>query len=221
MDRRQLVRDHPTLFHMAEDGTWPAIKSRGLLSTQALVDLYDPEPQARASVLGVVRKDSVVLDHPDLGPAVIRDQGPLKFLDQCLEPGTTPEAYLAALNSRVFFWLTHERVRRLLGARRYRIKSQTVLHVDTAHLVDRYGDQIELAPYNTGSMHVPTAPRRGVDVFVDLDKYPHAEWRARRGAREDAVVELTVPYAIPDISDFMIKVERWTAGAPVEVLYER
>lgn len=27
------------------------------------------------------------------------------------------------------------------------------------------------------SMHVPTAPRRGVEVFVNLTDYPHQEWR--------------------------------------------
>jgi hypothetical protein len=204
---------------MAEDGTWPAIQSRGLLSTEALVDLYQPEPHIRASILGAVRTNSVILQHPTLGPAVIRDQRPLKFLDRCLESGTTPEDYLAALNGRVFFWLTPERVRRLLGARRYRIKPQTVLHVDTARLLHRYGDQVQLAPYNTGSMHVPNAPRRGIDVFVDLDKYPYAKWRACRGSRSDAVVELTVPYAVPDVSDFVVKVERWNDGALAEAFY--
>jgi hypothetical protein len=205
---------------MAEDGTWPSIQSRGLLSTEALVDLYQPEPRVRASILGAVRRNSVTLHHPTYGPAVIRDQGPLKFLDRCLEPGTTPEEYLAALNGRVFFWLTPERVRRLLGARRYRIKPQTVLHVDTARFLDRHGDQVQLAPYNTGSMHVPNAPRRGIDVFVDLDKYPYANWRARRGIRSDAVVELTVLYAVPNVSDFVVKVERWNDGALAEVLYQ-
>jgi hypothetical protein len=151
---------------------------------------------------------------------VIRDQGPLKFLDRCLEPGTTPEEYLAALNGRVFFWLTAERVERLLGARRYRTKPQTVLHLDTARLLDRYGDQVQLAPYNTGSMHVPNAPRRDIDVFVDLDKYPYDKWRACRGGRSDAVVELTVPYAVPDVSDFVVRVERWNGGALTEVLHQ-
>ena len=206
---------------MAEDGTWPSIRTLGLLSTEALIDLYDPGPSVRADILDVVRRNSVILEHPEYGRAVVRDQGPLKFLNESLTHGTTPREYLAALNSRVFFWLTRKRLERLSGARRYRNKAQTVLQVDSAQLVERYGDVAQLAPYNTGDLHVPGLPARGVDVFVDLDNYPHADWRARRGARGDAVVELTVPYAINDISDLVITVERWQGGTPVEVLYER
>lgn len=42
---------HPTLYHMAEDGSWPSIRDRGLLSTQAIVNLYKPDDQARAAIL--------------------------------------------------------------------------------------------------------------------------------------------------------------------------
>lgn len=206
---------------MAEDGTWPSIQALGLLSTKALVDLYRPEPHVRTEILGAMRRNSIVLDHPEYGRAVIRDQGPLKFLNESLTPGTAPQEYLAALNSRVFFWLTREGLLRLLGARRYRRKAQTVLHVDSAQLLKRYGDVAQLAPYNTGDLHVPGLPPRGVEVFVDLDSYPHAEWRSRRGPRGEPVVELTIPYAIPDISHLVIKVERWYGGAPTEVLYEQ
>jgi hypothetical protein len=221
MDRAQLVQEHPMLFHMAEDGTWPAIQAHGLLSTQALVDLYDPEPTVRASILDRVRTKSIVLDHPEYGRAVVRDQGPLKFLDRCLTPGTTPQEYLDALNSRVFFWLTRERLLRLLTASRYRKQPQTVLFLDTAELLRRHGDRVQLAPFNTGSMHVPTAPPRGAEVFVDVNHYPHAEWRARRGPRADAVVELTIPHAVNDAADLALRVERWSGGIPVDVLHKR
>lgn len=212
------MRDYPMLFHMAEDGTWPSIEARGLLSTQALVDLYNPEENLRAEILSKVRRTSIVLNDPTLGSAVIRDQRPLKFLDQCLLPGTSPEQFLHALNSRVFFWLTHERLERLLSAKLYRQKKHTVLHIDTAELVSRYGDKVQLAPFNTGSMHVPTAPPRGTDVFVDIDEYPHDTWRTKRGRNGDAVVELTVPYSVPDIADMTICVERWESGRPVETI---
>jgi hypothetical protein len=135
-----------------------------------------------------------------------------------LTDGTTEQQFLDSLNERVFFWLTRERLTRLLGATLYRDKRHTVLHVDTAGLLDVYGSVAQLAPYNTGSMHVPTVPKRGADVFVDISQYPYADWRRLRGPRQDAAVELTIPYSVPDIRNFVLKAETWSGGGPVEVL---
>lgn len=211
------MREYPIVYHMAEDGAWPSIQARGLLSTAALVDLYNPDPRVRAEILETVRTDSIVLEHPEHGRAVIRDQGPLRFLSQSLTPGTTPQEYLAALNSRVFFWPTRELLGELLGARRYRDKPQTVLQVDTADLIERHGDVVQLAPYNTGDLYVPGLPARGADVFINLDNYADGQPRSQG----EAVVELTVPYAVTDISQLVTRVDRWHGGMPVEVLYER
>lgn len=220
MQEDELIRRFPTLYHMAEDNTWPTIKQHGLLSTAALLDLFDADARTRTEVLGQVRRSKIALEHPLHGTAVVRDQRPLKFLDRCLTPGTTPQQFLDALNNRVFFWLTYERLQRLLGANLYRNHPQTVLHIDTAALLDQHRDAIQLAPYNTGSMHVPTAPPRGADVFVDLDDYPYEQWEKKRGRRQDAVVELTVPHSVPCVAECTLRVERWHGGAPQEVLYE-
>jgi hypothetical protein len=219
MQRSDLARLYPVLYHMAEDGTWPSLRAHGLLSTRALVDLFAPDDAVRAQVLNVVRKRSVAIESDRWGRVVVRDQAPLKFLEQCLTEGTTVQEYLDALNERVFFWLSLGRLQRLLGARRYRNSAATVLHVDTARLLARHGDTVQLAPCNTGSVHVPTLPRRGTDVFVDVDRYPHDTWRAKRGPSSDAVVELTVKYQVKDIVDLTQRVERWAGGQPVEVLY--
>ncbi|WP_223297433.1 DUF7002 family protein [Catenulispora acidiphila] len=219
VQRDELINKYPVLYHMAEEGTWPSIQKRGLLSTQALVDLYNPEPAVKNSILGAVRRSSIALDNPVLGRTIIRDQRPLKFLDKCLLPGTSPQQFLDVLNGRVFFWLARHRLETLLSARLYRDKQQTVLHVDTGRLMERYGDEVELAPYNTGSMHIPNAPRRGKDVFVAVDDYPYDDWRVQRGSKGDAVVELTVPYAVPDISDMTLRVESWSGGDVVDVIY--
>lgn len=218
--RDDLVNRYPTLYHMAEDGTWPSIQAHGLLSTRALVDLYNPGQDVRTEILDRVRAKSITLYDQGLGHAVIRDQGPLKFLNECLLPDTSPQEFLDALNGRVFFWLTRKRLETLLGARLYREKQHTVLHLDTMQLMARYGDKVELAPYNTGSMHVPTAPRRGSGVFVAVDDYPYEMWRAKRGKQGDAVVELTVPHSIPDVGDMTVRVERWKGGEPTELLFE-
>ena len=219
MQRDELVARHPVLYHMAEDGTWPSIQAHGLLSTQALVDLFGPEPDARTEILQQVRSRSITLRDPALGSVVVRDQKPLKFLTECLLPGTSPQQFLDALNGRVVFWLTRERLLKLLGAKLYREKQHTILQVDTARLMAQYGDTVELAPYNTGSMHVPSAPPRGPNVFVPIDSYPYDTWRAKRGKNADAVVELTVPYSVPNIEELTSRVEIWKGGEAVEIIF--
>jgi hypothetical protein len=220
VDAARLTRLYPVLFHMAENGSWPSIRARGLLSTKAIVDLYQPDEDTRAEILDSVRRASVVLSREGLPDVTIRDQLPAKFLAECLDEGVSPQEFLDALNSRVFFWLSAERLKKLLNAKHYRDLSHTVLHVDTASLLEEYAGRIQLAPYNTGSMHVPNAPKRGPRVFTPVADYPFDDWARFRGRSADAVVELTVDYAVPDISSHVTRVETWTGGEPTEVLYQ-
>jgi hypothetical protein len=204
---------------MAEEGTWPSIRERGLLSTKAIVDLYQPDADVREQILSTVRRDKIKLTSAEFGEMTIRDQRPAKFLKDCMSDGVSSQDYLDALNGRVFFWLRRSRLTRLLNARLYRHSIQTVLHIDTARLVGAYSGRVQLAPYNTGSMHVPAAPRRGPDVFTDVAAYPYEQWLAKRGRLGEPVVELTVSYAVPDIARFVTKVESWADGKPIAVLY--
>lgn len=220
MDPAQLARLYPTAYHMAEDGSWPSIRDRGLLSTRAIVDLYQPGDQVTADILAAVRRKKITLTRDGLPDVTIRDQLPAKFLDVCMEEGVTPGEYLDALNGRVFFWVSPERLMKLLQARPYRNLRHTVLHVDTAALLNAYPGRVQLAPYNTGSMHVPTMPKRGPSVFTDVADYPYDQWAQRRGKSGEPVVELTIDYAVPDISEYVTRVERWADSTPVEVLYE-
>src|SRR5262245_53924072 len=101
---------------MAADGSWPSIASRGLLSATALLDLFEvPEPD-RTEIEGSSRPDSVAIEHPRYGRAVIRDNKPLleSRLSGCLEDGLAPEDWYRLLNQRAFFWLTRKRVDKLL-----------------------------------------------------------------------------------------------------------
>ncbi len=220
VDAAQLAKLHPTVYHMAEDGSWPSIRERGLLSTRALVNLYRPDDEIKAEILTTVRRRKITLTRDGMPDAIIRDQLPAKFLNVCLEEGIIPEEYLDALNGRVFFWVSAERLVKLLNARFYRKLRHTVLHVDTAALLEAYSGRVQLAPYNTGSMHVPNAPKRGPSIFTDLADYPYAEWARRRGKSGEPVVELTIDYAVPDIASCVTRAETWADGMPVEILYE-
>lgn len=218
MDAVEFAERYPTLFHMADEAAWPSIQRHGLVSTKAIVDLFSPSAQVRADILSGRRLVSTTLSNRDMGSITIRDQLPLKFLAECLDDGVEAQDFLDALNGRVFFWLSNIRLERLLNARAYRDRPHLILHIDTAALLAAHGSTVELAPYNTGSAHVPNVPKRGPDVFVPLEKYPFEEWRRKRGPKGEHVVELTVPYAVPDITDLIERLELRQAGtAPIPI----
>lgn len=207
MDAREFAARYPTAYHMADEYAWPSIQRYGLLSTRAMVELYNPDPGLRGQILSQRRRTSITLDSTDLGSMVVRDQLPLKFLDKCLHPGVSAQQFLDALNGRVFFWLSTKRLDTLVNALANRKRRHLVLHVDTAAMLEVYDAHAQLAPYNTGSMHVPNAPKRGPDIFTDLEDYPFEYWAKKNGNSRDHVVELTIPHAVPDITRFICKAE--------------
>jgi hypothetical protein len=56
VDAERLAGVYPVVYHMAQDGSWPSIRDRGLLSTRAIVDLYQPDDQTRDEILATVRR---------------------------------------------------------------------------------------------------------------------------------------------------------------------
>jgi hypothetical protein len=164
---------------------------------------------------------SVEISHPVHGVAVIRDQKPLSMsrLENGVLTDMTVEEWCTTLNNRVFFWVTEERLLRLLGGAMYRGQEHDVLVVDSRALVEAHGDEITLAAYNTGAT-VQTAPPRGSDTFKRIEDYDFDAWRARRSRRE-AVVELAVDYAVPDIEHLVVRVERRREAELVSILFER
>jgi hypothetical protein len=153
-----------------------------------------------------------LLEAEGLPSATVRDQLPLKFIDQCLLPGVTVQDFLDELNGRVFFHVDENRLHTLLGARAYRRNLQDVITLDTRTFLELH-DDVDLAPYNTGSVHVPNMPARGPSTFTPIADYQLDYWRARRGER-DAIVELTVGDSA-DIVPSIISVEQWRDGEPI------
>jgi hypothetical protein len=219
----ELSLRYPVLYHMASYGSWPSIQEHGLLSTLELLNLYEvPEPR-RTELLTSQRKESVRLVHPVHGAATLRDQKPLseRSLERCLTDCDAATWY-GTLNQRVFFWLDRERLMTLMSAAEYSGKLHTVIQADTAELMRRHSERIELAHMNTGNTR-PFAHPRGRSTFKRMADYPY-ELR-RRLPDYSAVVELTVTDGVLDLSDFVFKVEHAAEvdgryKAP-EVLFER
>jgi hypothetical protein len=200
-----LIRCYPRLWHVAEDGSWDSIRRHGLLSTTALLDLFDVHGERRYRLESERRPESVPISVAGLSDAVLRDQKPtmLRKLEKSLVDGTTLEHWFAMLNGRVFFWLSLERLRTFLFA--YRSRPQTVLTVDTASLLKVHGERVHLSPINSGAT-LYNPPARGRHTFLPVTEFPFEERLKRRLKLSNAVVELTVLYGVPDIAEHTIEV---------------
>lgn len=219
MTPEDLIRRYPRLYHMAAAGSWPSISTHGLLSTSALLDLFEISGPERASIELERRPESVVVKHPKRGRALIRDQKPLttSALQKCLD-GMTVEEWFRLLNGRVFLWLTETRLATMVGARPYRDRPHTVLVVDTARLVAAHATRIQLSPINSGSTIYNPAPR-GAQTFSSIEGYPFDKRRTR--GPNSAIVELCVKHSIPDIGEHVTLVYEREASGVENILFQR
>ena len=200
-----LIARHPEVFHVASADSWPSIAKYGLLSTSALLDLHRVSESEREALLRRKRAFSTTLRTPGVGVAVVRDQKPLKFIEQMIDSGSSLPRFLEALNSRVFFAPNRDRLHRLLGAREYRGLSQVVLTVSSRELVARYERDIRLCRFNSGACTQLNHPARGHESWTPISLYPYDEYRRRY--KGQALVEVTVPNAVPDVLEFTTRID--------------
>jgi len=195
----------PRLFHMAEAGSWPAIRVHGLLSTTALLDRFEIHGDKRERLESARRPESVPIHHALYENAWIRDNKPINetVLRRTLVGMSEPEFY-RLLNGRVFLWLTEARLAKLRGAPAYLGRKHDIIIVSTESLLAAYQDRVELSPMNSGAVHPAADYPRGKGTFSRIDDYP---WQQRTTtAPNEPIVEVTVPYAIPDIADHVVEV---------------
>lgn len=194
----RIAEIHPVLYHMAEKGIWPSLEKHGLLSTAALLDLFCISGTKRIEIEETRRPQGIEILHPKYGRAFIRDQKPMhdSKLASCLGDKLTPRDWFKTLNSKVFFWLTEDRLHTLMKA--YSGRSHLILEIDTAALLKKHGDKVFLTPLNTGSTS-PMAHPRGLNSFLSPDKYPLEENKRKKGGLTKAIVELTVEHSVHDI----------------------
>lgn len=89
---------------MAEAHSWRLIAKFGLLSTSALLDLFEITGAERDAIESARRPESVAIHHPVHGTAWIRDNKPI--IDSVLRRtlvGMTEAEFYRTLNGRVFF----------------------------------------------------------------------------------------------------------------------
>jgi hypothetical protein len=207
---------------MAEAGSWPNIRKFGLLSTSSLMDLLGVAGETRRQVVSMRRPESIVFETPELGRVVVRDNKPMDDagLQRALDGSITPTEWYELLNGRVFFWLSRDRLIRLLTAGSYRGQEHDVLELDTAAIVADYRETIELCPMNSGATK-PMPHPRGRSSFRKIADYPCAEWRTKKRPRGERVVELTVPGGVMEVEKYAKRVLRMQATETLSTLFER
>lgn len=220
MDVELLLEKYPYVYHMAEDGSWENIYKYGLLSTSALLDLYGIDGSLREQIESSHRPESISIEREGLPIAVVRDQKPMsdEGLKKALLNGLTPKDWYEILNAKTFFWATKHRLSKLMNARAYRNKIQTVLKVDTSKLLEHYYDEIVLCPYNSGTTAYKPKPR-DESIFYSIDAYP---WETRKKSRgqAEALVEVCVNRGVPNIKDLVVEVSRVHRENTIEILFK-
>lgn len=208
---------YPRLFHMAESGSWPSVQRHGLLSTSALLDLFEVDGSRRREIESEWRPEGVPIQHPKFGAAVIRDQWPMppQHLEAGLD-GIAPQEWYKFLNGRVFLWLSEKRLMRMLNARPYQGSAHDVLTLDTRSFVEAYAERIKVCPINSGfamPMFGKVTPR-SFESFETIAQ--RAEDRGLSG-----LAELTVAYSAPEAWRFVVSVESWRGERCLGTIWRR
>lgn len=219
VDADTLAATYPRAYHLTHLDNWDLIQRIGLLSTSALLDLFGVEENVRAPIERQNRRDLVPIRSDAFGLAILRDQKPMddRGLRRALKDGLQPNDWYQRVNQYAFLWVNRRRVDTLLGARAYRASRHLLLVVRTADLLNRHAANIVLSPLNTGATK-PMPHPRGNDCFVPMATYPFASWRQKRGRRE-AVVELAVRGAVPDLLETLEQVAIVGRGEPEQVIW--
>jgi hypothetical protein len=154
----------------------------------------------------------VTLQADGLPAVVIRDQKPMKLIDEKIAPDSSLQQYLDAINSRVFFWPSRERLERLRGAKEYRSQRQLILHVTPGDSSSATGQPSSCAG-STPARSPRRTTRRVATAHGSIADYPYDEYRRRYG-RGNELAEVTVLDAVPDIEDLLVDVEFVGRAAP-------
>ncbi len=218
MNTNQLSEIYPYLYHMADKDSLLSIEEHGLLSTKALLDLFEIHGEERNRIEVKKRPESIPISHPKYGKAVIRDQKPIyeSSLNKCLTGGLNPGDWFILLNSMTFFWPTKERLSSFLNAQPYRNNRQLVLVINTSKLINKHNTRVYLSVINSGSTLYAAQPR-GRETFQLIEEFDFNASKKKRGWKK-AIAEVAVDYSVPDIAEMIICTREMMGNENVNLL---
>jgi hypothetical protein len=205
----EVLKNRPRVYHMAHLKSWPTIQEHGLLSTTALLDLFEYQGTERFRIESQWRPNSVPIKHSKYGTAWIRDQWvmPEEELRKVLV-NMSPREWYEFLNRHTFFWGEERRLITFLNAQNYKNKSHCVLVANTRKLIERYSERILLSKINSG--YVYWGGTRGKNTFQPISAFLSSSY----------IWELAIDYSIPDITEILDCVEIWKNGERLECIWE-
>lgn len=201
---------------MAEIRNWENIWKHGLLSTSALLDLFECDRTTRSEIESQLRLKECSIEHHRHGTAVIRDQCPMRdrpngiSLKNLLVDLDT-EDWLRLLNSKTFFWTEPDvGLKYMLGAVMYRSRSHYVITVSTRELLKHHASQVTLTSINSGSILGNNPKRRGSHTFKSIRTHS-VPW----------VREVAVEYSVPNITEIALTVEEWKGDKKIRTVWPK
>lgn len=205
MDYDAFLAKYQQLWHVTDGGAWPTLQRHGLLSTARLVELFGL-PDAD-TVLSTKREEPIVLEDPEIGRAVLRDQSQLseKKLEAALTDGLTVADWLRKMNGLVPLYADRAARDKMLAT--YAGQDSLVVTLNARSLLDHYGVWFKVTAINTGSSYYGSGSR-GNSTFLSVQRYD-----PKRPIRE-----VVIDAAIPDLMDHVSRVELHRADGTVERL---
>lgn len=205
MEVERFLDLYPRLYHMAEVNTWPSIRQHGLLSSNEVARLAGLGDKAELALRRTHRPAKVPVQVDGIGNLVLRDQKPMEpdRLQGALIGGLAAADWYELINDRVFFWVSEERLLRLLKAREYLHLDHDVLTLNTASLLYANIERVRICHMNSGNT-LPFPHKRGTDTFRRIADYPARP----RGGPLMPVVEFTVERRVDDIRQHVVQVRR-------------
>jgi hypothetical protein len=76
-------------------------------------------------------------------------------------------------------------------------------------LLERHAERVSISPINSGATFALGPAKRGPDTFRRVADHPDAE----------PIVELSVDYSVPDITEFTLRVSRWWGTEELEEVW--
>lgn len=212
--QEELVSTYPLLYHMSAQGSWPSIMKHGLLSTTALLDLFEYKGEQREKIESCQRTEWMNLRHISHGEVKIRDQKPLieTGLSKALPDTMELEDWYQIVNEMVFFFPCKQRLKVMLNA--HKECRNTILVVRTQSLIEAHKKKVYWSPINSGYSKMRPA-KRDRNTFILLGR----ELNLVQGRKLNKVVEITIKHQVLDIAKHVKCVVEVGKGEPPKTIY--
>lgn len=202
MEEEEFIGRYPVMYHLAYGPeVWPSISRLGLLSVEAILEVWEVPPDLKEDLMTQRRSKTVRLTHATHGEVHLRDQHPLnlKMLERALTDMSTTQ-WLRQLNEHVFLTPSLKRLKSLYRA--YSDRPRLILTLSTESLVNAHRAAIKVSRINTGAVrHVNH--KRGTDTLVRLRDFdPQQE-----------VAELAVRERVSNVGTHVLRRDVWDSPA--------